>query len=173
MFNRATKTPSNRTPAAPVFTILSEGTRWQGELQAGADGLRIEGELEGTLMSDGLVVVAPTGHMRGTLHARHLTVTGRVEGTVRVAECLEILGSGWVEGEVEMGTLVVDEGGTLQGNCVRLAPLRPKEPLPLLPRKEAPGSSTPAATSQVGITPGTPIHGREFPPMGRVDRGRY
>ena len=167
MFNRGTKAPKNRSVVSPVFTILGEGTRWQGELQAGKEGLRIEGELEGTLICEGLVVVAPKGQVKGTIHARHLTVTGRVEGVIRVKECLEILGSGWVEGEVEMGTLVVDEGGMLQGNCLRLAPIQSKDPLPLLPRKEDPAAPNgPAPSPALG-------HGREFPPTGRVDRGRF
>lgn len=169
MFNRPAKPEKNRSVASPVFTILGEGTRWQGEVQAGKDGLRIEGELEGSLVSDGLVVVAPKGLLKGTVRARHLTVTGRVEGIIRVTECLEIMGSGWVEGEVEMGTLVVDEGGILQGNCVRLSPTPIKEPAPLHAHKEDPGAP--------GGTPMGPAlpqgHGRDLSPIGRGDRGRF
>ena len=57
--------------------------------------------------------------MKGTVFAKHLIVTGRAEGIMKIAECLEIHGTGYVEGDVEVGSLVVDEGGTLQGVCVR------------------------------------------------------
>ena len=56
-----------------------------------------------------------------------LIVTGRVEGIFKIAECLEIHGTGWVEGEVEVGSLVVDEGGTLQGSCTRRGAHKSKE----------------------------------------------
>jgi cytoskeletal protein CcmA (bactofilin family) len=79
----------------------------------------VEGSIEGTVQSEGEVTVAPSGVVKGTIHAKHLIVTGRVEGVFKIQECLEIHGTGWVEGEVEVGSLVVDEGGTLQGTCTR------------------------------------------------------
>lgn len=138
MFNRHAVSSSTRAGQAPVATLLGEGTRWQGEIQAGAEGLRIEGEVEGTVTSEGLVVVAPKGKVRGSIHAKHLTVMGRAEGVFRVEGCLEILGSGWVEGEVELSLLVVDEGGTLQGSCQRRTPPRAKDELPPPPWRSEP-----------------------------------
>jgi cytoskeletal protein CcmA (bactofilin family) len=79
----------------------------------------VEGSIEGTIHSEGEVTIAPSGVVTGTIHAKHLIVTGRVEGVFKIDECLEIHGTGWVEGEVEVGSLVVDEGGTLQGTCTR------------------------------------------------------
>jgi cytoskeletal protein CcmA (bactofilin family) len=38
---------------------------------------------------------------------------------MKITDCLEIHGTGFVEGDVEVGSLVVDEGGMLQGVCVR------------------------------------------------------
>lgn len=102
-----------------VHTLLGKGTLWKGEVIAGQNSLRIEGTVEGTITSEGEVFIAPTGLVKGTIFAKHLIVTGRVEGTFRISECLEIHGTGWVEGDVELGSLVVDEGGTLQGNCAR------------------------------------------------------
>ena len=106
-------------PAQAVHTLLGKGTLWKGEVLAGQNALRIEGTVEGTITSEGEVTIAPTGIVKGTILAKHLIVTGRVEGVFRIDECLEIHGTGWVEGEVELGSLVVDEGGTLQGNCIR------------------------------------------------------
>jgi cytoskeletal protein CcmA (bactofilin family) len=136
MFNLRKSPEQIRATAWASSSRLGAGTRWQGELQAGPEGLCIEGRVDGSIVSEGQVVVAVGGLVKGTIHARNLTVRGRAEGIFKVAECLEILGSGWVEGEVELGTLVVDEGATLQGSCVRRAAVHDKEPLPLVPRKE-------------------------------------
>lgn len=69
--------------------------------------------------------------MNGTIHAKHLIVTGKADGVFRIEQCLEIHGTGCVEGDVEVGALVVDEGGILQGTCVRRghksAPAKGKE----------------------------------------------
>ena len=105
--------------AQAIHTLLGKGTLWKGEIQAGQNSLRIEGNVEGNIQSEGEVTIAPTGIVRGTILAKHLIVTGRVEGVFRIRECLEIHGTGYVEGDVEVGSLVVDEGGILQGVCVR------------------------------------------------------
>jgi hypothetical protein len=89
------------------------------------------------------VTIAPTGDVKGTIEAKHLIVTGRVQGTFRIKECLEIHGTGYVEGDVEVGSLVVDEGGTLQGNCSRRGlervPVKAEKPEKIdKPEREAP-----------------------------------
>jgi cytoskeletal protein CcmA (bactofilin family) len=118
-------------------TVLGEGTQWSGDIQAGADGLRVEGDVEGNILCQGEVMVTATGKVKGTVQARRLTVLGRVEGVLKVETCLEILESGRVEGEVELGTLIVDEGGMLQGTCVhRSAVPTEKEAPPLAPRRD-------------------------------------
>ncbi|MDP1832380.1 MAG: polymer-forming cytoskeletal protein [Geothrix sp.] len=136
MFNHGKSREKPRASAGTPSSRLGAGTHWQGEIQAGPEGLCIEGSVEGTVLSEGRVVIAPGGLVKGTIHARQLTVKGRVEGIIKVAECLEILGTGWVEGEVELALLVVDEGGTLQGTCVHRLPARDMEPVPLVPRRE-------------------------------------
>jgi cytoskeletal protein CcmA (bactofilin family) len=116
MFSQPKKKPE---PAPAIHYILGKDTLWKGEVHCGPHSLRIEGTVEGTLHSEGEITVAPTGLVIGTIHAKHLIVTGKVEGVFRIDECLEIHGTGSVEGDVEMGSLVVDEGGTLQGTCAR------------------------------------------------------
>lgn len=102
-----------------IHTLLGKGTLWKGEIHIGANSLRIEGSVEGTIHSEGQVTIAPCGSVLGTIHAKHLIVTGQAKGTLKIIDCLEIHGTGWVEGDVEMSSLVVDEGGTLQGTCTR------------------------------------------------------
>jgi cytoskeletal protein CcmA (bactofilin family) len=114
-------------PMQAVHTLLGKGTVWKGDIHSGPNSIRIEGTVEGTIHSEGEVTVAPTGIVKGTIHAKHLIVTGRVEGIFKIAECLEIHGTGWVEGEVEVGSLVVDEGGTLQGSCTRRGVTKTKD----------------------------------------------
>jgi len=130
--NTSTQSASNGIKKRPdsvqaIHTLLGKGTIWKGEIHSGPNSLRIEGSVEGTIHSEGEVTIAPTGYMKGTIHAKHLIVTGKVEGVFKIAECLEIHGTGWVEGEVEVGSLVVDEGGTLQGSCTRRGASKPKE----------------------------------------------
>lgn len=114
MFEKKT---NGQVPAC--HTLLGKGTLWKGEIHTGGTSLRIEGTVEGSIHSEGEVTIAPSGVVNGTIHAKHLIVTGKAEGVFRIEQCLEIHGTGCVEGDVEVGALVVDEGGILQGTCVR------------------------------------------------------
>ena len=127
MFNRSQTNGGKKTEAnQAVHSLLGKGTLWKGDIHSGPNSIRIEGTVEGSIFSEGEVTIAPTGLIKGTIRAKHLIVTGKVEGVFKISECLEIHGTGWVEGEVEVGSLVVDEGGTLQGSCTRKG-ARPKE----------------------------------------------
>jgi len=106
-------------PAPAIHTLLGKDVLFKGELHTGTHSIRVEGVVEGTIHSTGEVSIALGGLVKGTIFAKHLVVTGRAEGTMKITDCLEIHGTGFVEGDVEVGSLVVDEGGMLQGVCVR------------------------------------------------------
>jgi len=116
VFRNSTKKPD---PAPAIHSLLGKDVTFTGEIHTGTRSLRIEGTVDGTIHSTGEVSIAPGGLVKGTVFAKHLIVTGRAEGIMKITECLEIHGTGYVEGDVEVGSLVVDEGGTLQGVCVR------------------------------------------------------
>jgi cytoskeletal protein CcmA (bactofilin family) len=120
------KKQSNNSSSAD--SILGRSTLWVGEVHTGTESLRVEGKVEGVIHSEGEITIAPMGFVKGTIHAKHLIVTGYVEGVFHVSECLEIHGTGCVEGDAEVGSLVVDEGGTLQGTCVRRGYTKPQIP---------------------------------------------
>jgi cytoskeletal protein CcmA (bactofilin family) len=106
-------------PTPAIHSLLGKDVMFKGEIHTNSRSFRVEGIVEGTIHSTGEVSIAPGGLVKGTIFAKHLVVTGRAEGTMKISDCLEIHGTGYVEGEVEVGSLVVDEGGTLQGVCVR------------------------------------------------------
>ncbi len=106
-------------PAPAIHSLLGKDVLFKGEVHTNTRSFRVEGIVEGTIHSKGEVSIAPGGLVKGTIFAKHLVVTGRAEGTMKISDCLEIHGTGYVEGDVEVGSLVVDEGGTLQGVCVR------------------------------------------------------
>ncbi|HJW08328.1 MAG TPA: polymer-forming cytoskeletal protein [Holophagaceae bacterium] len=122
MFN----SPKKPSAAPAVHTLLGKDTLWKGEIHCGPTSLRIEGRVDGSIHGTGEVTIAPTGFVEGNIQAKHLIVTGKVKGVVKVTECLEIHNNGLVEGEAEVGSLVVDEGGRLQGICTHRDKALPK-----------------------------------------------
>ena len=62
------------------------------------------------------------GLVEGEIQVGRLAVAGTVKGTVRVKERLVVHGSGKVLAEVFAPTLVVDEGGVMEGVVHMTAP---------------------------------------------------
>ena len=84
---------------------------------------RIDGKLRGEVRATDLLLIGEQGYVEGIVRAPKLVVLGEVRGEVRGAESLEIGPGGRVMGSVETYSLVVQEGGCLDGDC-RIAPPR-------------------------------------------------
>lgn len=168
MFNRAMTKGTLKAAAGAGSTRLGEGSHWQGEIHTGTGSLCVEGSMEGTIVSEGQVTIAPSGVVKGAIHAKSLTVQGRVEGVLKVEGCLEIQATGWVEGEIETGTLVVDQGGVMQGSCSRLQGPEAKEPVTFVPpRREERIPERPILPASGTHGPYDPIQSGRGPGWGK------
>jgi len=103
-------------PEQAVHSVPSRDVRLKGDIHTDAHNFRIEGVVEGNIHATGEGAITLGGLVKGTIFARHLVVVGLAEGTMRITDCLEIRRTGHVEGDVEMGSLLVDEGGVLLGS---------------------------------------------------------
>ncbi len=85
---------------------------------------RIDGTLRGEVRASEMLVVGEDAIVEGVIRALKLIVLGQVRGDVKGAERVEIGSGGRLIGTVETHSLVVKEGGCLDGDC-RIAPPRP------------------------------------------------
>ena len=84
---------------------------------------RIDGKLRGEVHATDMLLIGEQGYVEGIVRAPKLVVLGEVRGEVRGAEHVKIGAGGRVMGSVETYSLVVEEGGCLDGDC-RIAPPR-------------------------------------------------
>lgn len=96
-------------------TYIGKGTRIEGTLFVGGS-LRIDGEVIGEIQSGGDVLIGESGDVQANVTAVNLVVGGRLTGTAAVQERLELLATGKVTGDATMQTLVVEQGGVLEGS---------------------------------------------------------
>ncbi len=101
-------------PTVTAETVLAKHTEFCGKLKAQGN-MRFEGELEGELAVDGDVVVGEHGCVKGNIQATNVIVAGTVHGNVDSKGRLEILSTGRLHGDIAVGSLIIDEGGVLQG----------------------------------------------------------
>jgi cytoskeletal protein CcmA (bactofilin family) len=88
--------------------FLSEDLFLQGNIDCG-DKIVINGEIHGTVTSQGEVMVGQQGRIRGDLQGQQVTVAGTLTGQLSVRRQLEIAATGDIQGEiwVRPGSVVV------------------------------------------------------------------
>lgn len=98
------------------INLVGEGTVFEGTLRAGSD-VRTSGRIVGRLEVKGKAIVAEDGAVEGEIVATNADVAGRVEGEIYVEEQLVLKSSARVDGDIETGRLVVEEGAFFTGEC--------------------------------------------------------
>ena len=121
----AVKDPEATEVVAPVPVLrpsLGPETSVSGRLSFTMP-TRIDGKLRGEVRATDLLLIGEQGYVEGIVRVPKLIVLGEVRGEVRGAERVEIGPGGRVMGRVEAHSLVVQDGGCLDGDC-RIAPPR-------------------------------------------------
>ncbi|MCG8403846.1 MAG: polymer-forming cytoskeletal protein [Phycisphaerales bacterium] len=89
------------------------------------ESLRIVGAHPGkTLATCGDILIEQTSQLNIEISANNVIVSGRVRGSVSANESIEVTPTGQVFGDVKAATIVVQEGGVIQGKC-QITPLAP------------------------------------------------
>ncbi len=119
-FSKPSHTPTKVELEQPE-AILGESIKVKGELVF-EKFLRIDGEFEGELVSQGKIHIGPTGRVRSNVELREAIVEGTLEGNIIVRDRLELRGSAKIIGDIQARLLSIDEGVTIEGQ-VRVGPV--------------------------------------------------
>ncbi len=95
-------------------TTLGEGVSFRGEL-AFERLLRIDGSFEGSLRSQGKIIIGKQGKVKAHLNLREAIIEGVLEGNITVQERLELRGAASIRGDIKAQSLVVDDGVSIMG----------------------------------------------------------
>jgi cytoskeletal protein CcmA (bactofilin family) len=98
-------------------TIIGAGAKLEGTVVS-AGSLRVDGQVKGQINADGDVMLAPQSQVEADIKAQNVSVAGRFKGNIVVKGRAELNRGGRVEGTVTSKTLVVEEGGILQGQSI-------------------------------------------------------
>lgn len=97
-----------------VDTLVGQGTLLKGRVEAQGT-LRIDGFIEGEIVTTGDVIIGEKGTVKAQVTARNLTIGGTMEGNAIVGESLSILPQGRLVGDAKMKKLIIEEGAFFQG----------------------------------------------------------
>ncbi len=102
-------------PIDKIETVIGHNTNFKGTLIC--DGsVRIDGVCEeGLIKTVGNIVVSSQAKVAADLVAENVSVSGAVTGKITASGRLEILSTGKVWGDVDVGSFLLDEEGYFRG----------------------------------------------------------
>jgi cytoskeletal protein CcmA (bactofilin family) len=112
---------------AALNGFLGKGTVFEGILRFEED-LRIEGTFRGQIEAPGATLtIGESAEVEAEVSVGEVLVAGRLSGEVQATRRFEITPKGQVYGRVTSPTVVVRDGGTLDGECA-MAPAEAPPP---------------------------------------------
>src|SRR5467141_986024 len=99
-----------------VAACISHGIRIKGEV-TGSEDLFVDGVVEGklSLTTNSCLTIGPNGHVKADVLAREVIVRGKIEGKVTGRDKVQLWSTGQVTGEVQTGSLAIEDGALLRG----------------------------------------------------------
>lgn len=97
-----------------ALSIIAAGMTVSGDIDSNGV-VKIEGRVEGTVRAARQVLVGRQGSVKGDIETREAIIGGRVDGGVKAFERVEVQGTAYVAGDVHTKSIVVLEGGRLNG----------------------------------------------------------
>ena len=107
------KTMNNESPAR---NIIGNGTVIKGEIESNGD-IRIDGRVEGTLKSNGKIVLGQNGSIEGEMYCKQADLSGRINGKIFVDELTSLKSTSRIEGELTTKQLFIEIGAIFTGKC--------------------------------------------------------
>jgi cytoskeletal protein CcmA (bactofilin family) len=118
MFNQKSK--SDVSTEAPVqqggASIIAAGTSLKGDINSSGD-IRIDGTLQGNINSTAKVVIGANGVVEGDISGQQADIMGKISGTIKVKELLQLKGGSNVNGNIHAGKLQIETSANFNGQC--------------------------------------------------------
>ena len=114
MFNSKKKVETVST--GMINTIIGGNSKVEGLLEA-SDPTRVDGLVQGKILSKSSVIVGEHGVVRGDINAVEILIAGTVYGNLKAEQRIELTETGRVLGDLVTKTLVIDEGASFKGSC--------------------------------------------------------
>jgi cytoskeletal protein CcmA (bactofilin family) len=107
-------TPSSSAPDTGA-SVIAAAMKIVGDVET-SGVLKVDGTVQGAIRGARQVILGRTGVIEGDVHAEEAILGGRMVGTVNATERVEIQANSLIEGDIHTRSIVVIEGGILNGN---------------------------------------------------------
>ncbi|MBN1327305.1 MAG: polymer-forming cytoskeletal protein [Candidatus Cloacimonetes bacterium] len=118
-----------------LATVIGKGTKITGTLKV-EGGVRVDGEIDGELVSNGFVTIGATGVATANIKAQECMIAGKVIGNVTVEEALELDKTANLEGDLIAKVIKITAGALFNGNSTMGKKMNSSKQQTFFPKKE-------------------------------------
>jgi len=104
------------TDNGTAVNLISQGTEITGDIKSTGD-VRIDGVLNGNMVTKGKVVIGPTGRVKGEVECKNSEISGLIDGKITVSQLLNLKASSRINGTIITAKLSIEPGAVFTGNC--------------------------------------------------------
>ena len=148
MFNGKTKDDMPVGASTGTSTsLIGAGTTMKGDITSNGD-LRIDGTLVGNIHCSAKVVIGANGVVQGDINGQQADIMGKVTGTIKVKDLLQLKGGSLMNGNIQAAKLQIEPTASFNGECHMAQPAETvsssgKSPIPE-PKRDLKQVETPA-----------------------------
>jgi len=81
------------------------------------ENFRIDGIFKGKILSGGGLIIGESGEVEADIDVITIAINGRMKGSIKAKEKIEIFSKGRVVGSVTSPKLIIEDGAFFQGSC--------------------------------------------------------
>ena len=111
-----------------INTLVGQGSSFKGDITVHGY-FRVDGDFQGSISTEGRILVSPSGRVKGTLTGRDIVVGGVIKGDLYASERITLLATALVVGNVYAPRIRVDRGVLVEGYCCSTPRIREEGPL--------------------------------------------
>jgi cytoskeletal protein CcmA (bactofilin family) len=116
MFNSKSKSESSEENVPASASMIGAGTVLKGDISSNGD-IRIDGTLKGNITGAAKVIIGANGTVEGDIAGQQADIMGKVIGSIRVKDLLQLKNGSTVEGNISSAKLQVEPSAVFNGQC--------------------------------------------------------
>lgn len=113
-FARGQRSSADAGSGSHTVSVLGGGMTVTGDV-TGDGELRIEGHVEGSVKTNGRVIVEASGQVEGGIEAEEVVASGKVSGKITAKGAVRLKNGCRVDADIEASVIELEEGGVING----------------------------------------------------------
>lgn len=102
-----------------INTVIGNGSTITGNLKVNGF-VRIDGDIDGNLETDGNVIVGENARIRGSIKAKSVILGGIIIGDIHAEESVKLLSMSVIYGDIISHKVQIDENVLFHGHCISI-----------------------------------------------------